>query len=231
MKRWLFAILSIPLFATGADFLATMGSAREQIKWTLGYASTVTDGVLADTSLNQFIREGIVTVAPLVAGIKAEQSFVTSYRVNKYALDTATLTVVSVFWQKNDSIKPLHLVPIGQWGEQTHRTTSGKNRFLKRPSYYDWTDDNIYLFPSPTSPVADTIKIIAFQKVAGIAVAGTLDSLPQVYRLPVYKYALWRTAGALQHPLTNHYWQDYQQSLAGVNAALNTRGRVATDTQ
>ena len=234
MMRYVLVLLLVLMAPSlmAADFLDDYLQVRKQIVRSLGYDSAVTAQPLDSITMNQFIREGAIAVAPLVRAKKSQQSFVTTAKTSDYSLDSLTISILSVWWQNDDSIRVLEYRPISTWRLLDHKTTLGVEYPFTKPSYYDYTDDKIYLYPVP-GVADDTIKMITIEKVNDISTtSGVLTAFPSAFRIPIFKYALWRTAAAVRHPMRNEFYQDYRASMADLNAALNLRGQSATtDTQ
>lgn len=226
MKRLLLVLLLLVVgsSAQAFDYLDSLRNYEVQVKVYLNVDTTNTTYITTG-ALDHLIHEAIVTNMVFMRGDKTtDATNVTSYRQNTYALDSLMSGVTGISWVKNDTVKSLLFVPQSRWYEMEHRQTVGqKDAFLKRPSYYDYDDDNVYLFPVP-SVVGDTIEIAGFQRVPDISTATDLGAIPQKYRTVIARCAAWLVAKAKQHPLAETYKQSYIEALAAVNSALNTRG-------
>ena len=215
MKKVLFILL---LFISGnimsADFVDDFGGYRSQIKRNLGHDTTSVSP--SDSAYNQFIRQAVIKVMPIIQGKKKSFSFITNYRDDSYDLDSTVNGIISVYWSKNDSIKTLLKAPKDQWytlKKDDENIVSQKSGYQNRPSYYDYIDDIIYLYPSPPRN-GDTIKYEAYTKVTNIDNAtDSLQAVPQKYRVAILEYATYLVAQSLQHPSANLYRQDFSESV------------------
>ena len=190
-------ILILFLFLAGnvgaADSLGTFGNYDAQVRSNLGLAATNTSFV-TDTVINQFVREGVVGILPLIKGEKREFVITTIHKQNTYATDSLMLDPISVEWSKGDSVKSLTYAPRGTWYQlEVEKNLLLKKDYRRRPSHFDFTEDNIFLCPTPVV-VGDTIKIIASAKLANIAAADSLISIPTKYRTMICDYATYRVA-------------------------------------
>lgn len=200
--------------ASAADFLSTFSEYRSQIRIKLNVSINNTT-YLSDSTIDQFVREGIVQIAPLLHGDRGVYAIPsgTQFRKDSYVLDTFVQGVQSVVISKNDTVKALLYVPKSRWYQMEHRSTSGqKDPYLKRPSYYDYYDNTLYLFPAPTL-TGDSIKVEVWRKIPNISTSPTLSNLHQSARLSVMKYAAWQAAQAKQHPLAPFLKAEYERSL------------------
>lgn len=208
-------------------YLDSLRNYRVQVLIYLNIDTTNTTYVTTG-ALDHLIREAIVTNMVLMRCDKTiDSTTVTKFRQNTYALDSLMLGVSSVEWSKNDSVKALMYVPRSHWYEMEDRSTVGQKNFAERPSYYDYDDDRVYLFPTPTV-VGDTIMITGWQGIGTIDTISAFSSIPQKYRAPIARCAAWLVVKAKQHPLTETYKKDYMELLATINAALNSRGQGGT---
>jgi len=215
----LVVLLSLSVGAMGAGGMyPTFAGAAIQIREKLGY-TTATSNIASDSACYNHIREGVLTVSPLVRAKQKSQSVTTTYRTQSYVLDTLTIGIDWVAWSKNDSTKSLLFVPRERWFEMEHKTTTSGTGFLKRPSYYDYTHDSvgmtIFLYPVPTlkDADADTILVMSHLRRGDLDTSITLTYLPEEYRSAVVKYATWKLAQARQHPSTEMFHQEYVEQI------------------
>jgi hypothetical protein len=174
---------------------------------------------MTDSVLNQLIREAVVTVNPIIHGYKTTKTFLTSFESSTYPLDSL-IGIMSVQWRHGDSIRSIVYMPREKWVElQNQNTWGADNPYLERPSVYDYTDDQITLFPVPTS--SDTIQIVGFQKIPNITIISQVSQIPQKYRVAILKYATWLVARAKQHPQALTFLNEYHESIAFLMAGLN----------
>lgn len=204
-----------------ADFCATFGNYDDQIKRKLGIDPADTT-LLPDTVTHDRVREAVIALMPIMQGDKITDSITTSYKQSHYSLDSLMEGVNYVIWSKNDSVKSLLYLPQNLWYQKEPRTTVGKKGYDLRPSYYDYTDDQIFLYPTPSN-AGDTIKIYGYASVSDIAAKDSLHIIPQKYRPTVLLYSTFLCAEAIGSPLTNSLYTQFQQMLDV------TRGRVVKE--
>jgi hypothetical protein len=128
---------------------------------------------------------------------------------------------MSAEWSKGgDSQKSLNYVPKPKWYEQAHRKTKGQSDgFLKRPSYYDFIDGTIFLGPPP-SVTGDTIRIVAWLKIADATGAMALTTIPMRFREAILNYATWMVAVSRSHPQAQSCYLQYVMSAQATGAEV-----------
>lgn len=214
--------------ASAGDFLKTGADYRREIKNIFGVSIDNTTWV-TDTTLNQLVRQAVVKVNPLMRGVKFKDTVVTNWQQSDYALDSM-IGVISVSWQKEDTIRPIVYAPLETWGSLQHQSTwGGDDPYLSRPTVYDVTDNQIMFFPPPTQ--TDTIEIVGFRKVYGIVTTSDFSAIPQAYRIPVLYYAAFLVAQSKQHPGTDRMLNEYNKAVSDVLMALNRRANAPTDSK
>ncbi len=206
-------LLAIPVWS--ADYADNFKQYRFQMKRKLGIDTSSVEP--SDTTLNQFVREAIIKVSPIIQSNKASFNFNTTFRSNSYSLDTAVTGILSVYWSKNDSIKTLIKAPMETWYtllSAEESMLSGKSAWQNRPSYYDYRDGYIVLFPTPIRN-GDTIRYDAFTKIKDIS-GPTVDltTIPQKYRVAIVEYATYLLAQNLQHSAGTLIKQDFDESVS-----------------
>lgn len=184
---------------------------------------TASSNYCTDAVAGTLIRESIMTLLPVIRGKKTTWSTATTYRQGTYSLDSAALGIAAVVWSLNDSLKSLVYVPKSKWYEMNHKSTSEKQDYLKRPSYYDYDDDNLYVFPVPTK-AGDTLRISGWQHVAGLGAATDLSSIPQAYRPVILSYAVYLFARGKSKQNAEMFYRDLQFTITLANLALNSHG-------
>lgn len=204
MKRIVLIVSTVVLFlstAQSADLLDKYRDYRYAIKQALGIDTAST--MYADTTLNQFIRLSQLHVSPLIRFRQKEFSVITTYKQNRYTLDTMITGIEVVEWKKIDSVKSLIYAPKNSWYQLPVKQSKDEpEAYARRPSYYDYTDSLIFLYPVPIE-VGDTIRILAWVKLPNVASDSlALIAIPIEYRDAVLKYATYKTAQSRQHPLT-----------------------------
>jgi len=200
-----------------SDFLDSFSEYTKQIRRNLGLSVTNTS-VMSDSSMHQIEREAVITLMPILKASTDEYYVVTTFRQNTYAMDSLFLGATSVQWSKNDSIKTLLYVPMEQWyqlGVSTNLST--KAGYDRRPSYYAYDDNYLYLYPTPVQ-TADSFFIQAWRRVPSIAALDSLHVIEQKYRPVICNYATWKVAAANNHPLMGVYWELVKPYLQATNA-------------
>lgn len=218
-KIILVAILLCPSAFAG-QYLSTFSAVRAQARAKLNVSSS--SAYLTDSTANQYIREGIIFINPMVMYDKEVKTFTSTFKQNTYSLDTMMIGVISVEFSKNDSVKTLKYVPRDMWFDQYPRSTVGEKGWEKFPAFFDYSDDQIFIYPTPTR-VGDTMKIYGWQRVGDIDTVSTLAKLPEAYRIAVMWYVIKEAAKARTDPRTASFEQSFAEAVAVVNSGLNRR--------
>ncbi len=216
MRKYLVILLLLASTSYSADILETFTDYRETIRRAFDVAIDDTD-YASDSTLNQFVR---ISVATLVKPIRSNKKIfidTTLFLTESYSLDSSITNIYGVYWKSEDSVVALDHVPVGQWsknlGDLKKFLAESDLPLSARPYYYDFTDDELLLYPVPVK-IGDTLKIMALRKVPSLAAVDSLATIPQDYRAPVFHYACYMLARAKQHPLTNNYKADFAESMA-----------------
>lgn len=214
MKKLLIALmlLAVGVMAT-EDYLGKYADYRNQIKRRFNVGVTVTTEPWSDTTLNQFVRDAVVHHSRLMRGPIFTDKIVSSADVGTYAMDTALVDILGVWWSKNDSTKSFLRVPREQWYTAKITPLAGKAAFDYRPSYYDWSDSLLWLYPVPDG-AGDTIVVQGWRRVPSIAASDNLSVIPQELRPTILDYVVWQIAMATSSPMVQMYMASYQQKLA-----------------
>ncbi len=220
MNRFIL-ILIIVLFAVsvqGADlFLDTFPDYRGAIKSALGL--DVGSSAYTDSTLNDFVRQSVYHITPSIQLRQKEFSFPTTYKNNRYALDTAIMEIIAVEWFAKDSLKSIIYAPKTSWYQlPVKQSKEEPEAYSRRPSYYDFTDSLIFLYPVPIV-VGDSIRILASTKLPNFNSIDTVDAIPIEYRLAVLKYATYLAARSRSHHFTQLFFQEYQETIANIRRA------------
>ena len=200
----------------GADFLDSFTEYRNQAKRNLNL-NIANTSYLSDSSWNQFIREGAVEIMNAVHGIKRIYTDSLLRGINVHALDTLVTNVVTVWWQKGDSIKALLPVPMSQWYQMEHKTCRAQRGFLARPSYYDNTEGKLFFYPTPMIN-GDTLKTLVSVDIPDIAASDSLDIIPKQYRTTVCDYATWKAASSRGNFQAGIYERKYLNGIAKIKS-------------
>lgn len=227
MKKIIVLFLLLAGSAQAGQFLETFAEVRAQVRAKLNINST--SSFLTDSTANQYIREGMLVVNPMVMFDKEVKTTVLTFKQNTYSLDTMLIGIISAEISRSDSVKTLKYVPRGEWYNQyVAPATAGKIGYEKWPSFFDYSDDQIFIYPTPTNPnLTDTLKIYGWQKVGSIDTVSTMTKMPEAYRVAVLDYVIYVAAKARSHPNTMLYYQDFQRDIAAINAAFNRKEAVS----
>ncbi len=220
MRKYLLIIL-LASSVQGADILENFKNYRHLIRQAFDVDTVDTD-FMDDSTLNQFVRISVITLTAPLQSNKKIFTDTTVFRQKQYALDSTIVTIYDVFWEKQDTIRPLAYMKVGNWskgiGDLKKFLADEGQSLEKRPYFYDFTDDEILLYPTPING-GDTIKIMALRKVPSLSAVDSLATVPQNYRAPIYHYACWLVARAKQHPLKEDYRLGYTEAIAFLRAS------------
>lgn len=209
--------------AYSADYADSFSEYRIQIKNNLNVKITNTTWI-SDSTLNDFIRASIIKVSPIVRSNKTQFKFTTRNLIGSYSLDTTVVGVIDVAWSSNNYLKVMMYAPKSIWYTFENKSTiDGKDVYAKRPSYYDYIDGTLFLYPVPTT-TGDTVVIDAYTKITSLSASDNLDDIPQVYRTAIVDYATYLAARSKQHPDRAMYYQNYLESVQLINQSVNRRG-------
>lgn len=227
MKKALILILLLASTVSGSTFLGTREDYYAQVRLKLGL-TVAASGLLTDTAASAFLSEAIVQIVPGDGYIKKVTTISTLRGVIGYAFDTTLVSVQNVWWHKSDTVKYLIHVS-GEFTEaQSHKSTIGtRDPLLRRPSYYQYTDDSLYLYPAP-SLTADNIYILGYHRIGDVTSTDTLTAIPEQYRTPILNYMVWAVSQSRGLPEANSYFQVLQWSLAKIGMKVAEGGAVET---
>lgn len=224
MKRWLLILLLLPI-SPSAEILDSIDDYAVEMRMALGFKTASTNN-LDDTTAHTFIRESFNKMTSMLRPIKRVETFTTSYRQNTYSLPDSVIGVISVYWRRGDSIKSLQYLPIDDWSRTIQEGTTGKQKGKdSRPTYYDYIDDKIFVYPAPTNwgGLVDTFRIVTWGRQVSLDTAKDLSQMPVQYRGAVLDYATMKAAVRRQHPFTQLFISLYQETMQALNASLNSR--------
>ncbi len=213
MKRiilvFLLSMFVCPI-VSAADYLETFVDYRWEMRRALGL-DTTSSGVLDDTTANQFVRQAVFQIIPILRPRFIEDTIATAANDNTYSLDTLTIGISSVQWRTGDSVKSLIYAPRAIWYQLSvnPNLASEENPYNKRPSYYDYADSQIFLYPIPAI-ANDSFYIMSWYKLPTAYAGDSLFQIPVQYRVAVLRYAVYLVAQSRRHPLTEIYLRDYQ---------------------
>lgn len=219
--RILLTLLVFSLFAlpvASADlFLSNFLKYRHTIRTSLGLDTS--SAAFSDTTLNDFVRQATYHITPTTQFRQRQFSFATTYKQNTYVLDTAIMQIIAVEWFNVDSIKSIIYAPKTSWYQLPVKQSKNETkRYARLPSYYDFTDSLIFLYPVPII-VGDSIRILASTKLPDFNSKDTLTMVPIEYRDAILKYATYLAARSRSHPLTQLFYQEYQETIVNIRQA------------
>jgi len=226
MKKFLFMFLVLCCSTQGAGLFEDFTSVNAQVRGKLGLAATDTV-TISDTVIHQFAREALLTINVNFQGIVKRDTLYPSYYQNTYELDSLTAEVISVFWQKQDSLKSISYLPKGQWYEQKVELLKGKEGFEVRPSFYDveFIDSAtvlLLLFPTPVIPL-DTIFIVSYVAFTpDIRTTTSLSGLNRRLQTPVVNLTAYLCAVHLSSPKAEMLYRDFLFSIGGTKSVAPT---------
>ena len=211
----IFSLFALPVFSADL-FLNNFQKYRHSIRTSLGLDTNST--AILDTTLNDFVRQSVYHITPTTQFRQREFSFETTYKNNKYKLDTSIMEIITVEWFNLDSLKTIIFAPRNSWYQLPIKQTADEPAaYSRRPSYYDYTDSIIFLYPVPI--LVDSIRILASTKLPDFNVKDTLGIVPIEFRDAVLRYATYLAARSRQHPLTQLFWREYQEAIANTRRA------------
>lgn len=218
------ALIFLLSVSVRADVLDSLSHYRTAIRMRLGFSTTST--ALTDTLLNTHIRFAAVQVNNEVGGYRVSRSFVTAPFTDSYSFDS-TIAPQSITIKKYDTVKSLNYKPMSEWSSVEHQKTTGQaNGYLKRPSYYDYIDGRLFIFPAPY--LIDTIRVIGVQKVLNAQTAQAITQIPERYRNLVLLLATVYVAQSRQHPMFPLIQGEYQRAIASLVGADGANKATAT---
>ena len=225
--RILLILLVFSLFAlpvASADVLEVFEQYRHGIKQSLGL--DITSSAIADTTLNEYVRRAVLQIIPLLKPRLIEDLIITAANENIYSLDTLTLGISSVQWRRKDSAKSLIYAPREVWYQLSVKPNlaSEENLYNQRPSYYDYADSQIFLYPIPTI-ANDSFYIMSWYKLPTAFEDDSLFQIPVQYRTAILGYATYLAGRSRQHPLTEIFYRDYQEIVAILKQAYSREYR------
>lgn len=214
--------------AFGSDILESLADYRFTIRQQLNIPLSDTNQ-LNDSTLNNLVRLSAVLMVPSIKGDVFETTFVTVRGVSRYRVDSLFIGVFHAEWNKGDSIKSFLYLPKQLWYEKEVTNLKAKQGYESRPSYYDYVQDLIFLYPPPHH-YDDTIRVMGWKKVPPIATMNALTVIPVEYRPAVMSRALYMAARSIQSPLTNDLKDDFAFVLMETKRNLQVQGSANATT-
>jgi hypothetical protein len=182
--------------------------------------TTSSSGYLNDTTGALAYNEAVTAILPINQGVKRITKIVLTYQQDTYPLDTTLIGIIGVRWSKADSAKSLRYVPVNMWAEQEHNTTIGKSGLLKRPSFYDYTDSLLVVFPPPTLTTGDTLEVWGWHRLAHVDSNSVTTQIPEKYRVAVLYHMVWNIAKARQDPRLQLFKDELDWALANIGLKM-----------
>ena len=227
MKKILFTLCLLLICGNilSSDFCETFEDYEWRIKGKLNLDTAST--AISDTIMHQHIREAVIKVLPMIRGIKSIDTILTTANAGAYSLDSTVVGVLNVEWFKEDSLKTMLYSPKSGWYQYVVKGLSGKKGYEKRPSYYDYIDNLLFMFPIPISG-GDSIEVSVYRKVNSISALDSLVLIPQKYRVAILEYATFLAASSIQSPLMAIFEKSFKESVATLRsegANVTTSGK------
>jgi len=214
MKRITILFMFILLGYSASDagqFLATTTDVAWQVRRKFDVDTSSTSKFLSADVANALTREAIVTVNPLLRGIKSVDTVLMVGLQDTYTLDTLTLGVSSVEWINSANTRKITYRPRASWGDgKSDASLLGEEN--PKPQHFDYTETELTFYPPPIK-TGDTMIVSCWKRVGDIDTVTVLTFMPEAYRVVVMKYVTWAVALAKQHPLVEMYWRDYESTL------------------
>lgn len=226
MKKYIYTLVFLLLAVSPrAEILDSLRHYSVEMRYSLGYTSSSSNS-LTDTVAHTLVREAVNRMTALLRPIKRVETFTTSYRQSSYGLPDSALGVISVYWRKGDSIKTLQYLPIEEWSRTVAtKTDENKDGQGSRPSYYDYIEDSVFVYPAPTNwgGLVDTFRVVTWGRINNLSSASDLSEIPVQYRPAVLDYATMKAAARRQHPFTEMFINLYRETMQSLNTSLNAR--------
>ena len=218
MKKILLILLffSVVPKINAAGFLGTFIDYRHEIRRTLGY-DTTSSGVLDDTTANQFVRQAVFQVFPILNPRIEDWKILLSGVVDgQYSLDTLTINVLGVNVRKGDTVVSLTYAPRDVWSQLNIEPllANVQNRWSKRAGYYDWADSIIYFYPVPD--LTDSAFVLVSLRIPNIITTDNMGLVPPEYRIVILRYATYLAARRVGHVLLESFYRDYQEIMVSL---------------
>jgi len=218
MRRLLTIVVFMVIAGSArAEILSTVAGAMYRARADLNVDTTDTE-YLSNAEAGHRIKEAVSLINRLVGDNRTNTTIPMAINTYVYHLPDSSAadtlnrwweSIVSVQFVRADTIKTLLRVPRAMWYEKDHQFSKGSKGLLAHPSYYDYYDDSLYVFPVPSR--VDTLTVTTTDKITSLNAITTLISIDEVYRPAIVKYVVYETAKARQHPMVLLYKQDYER--------------------
>lgn len=192
--------------ARSADYMDSLGKVESLVKQNLGMQSN-TSG-LADSLVALYVREGLVVLAPAVATRPFRDTITTTQYLMDYSLDSQMIEITKAFWKKKDTLVPVRYLPSDSFDYKfgASYTLAGKTGILAHPSYFDWVQGRMTLYPVPYI-TGDTIIIDGLAKIKNVMLdTGLMTQIAVSYRPLIAAYATMRCASSLGRDDKAAWW-------------------------
>ena len=219
MKRLILLLVllgTIPVQA--ASWLDARDDYAVAARVKLGIATGST-GYLSDSTASLLFNEAVTAILPVNRGIKRITKIVTSVYQDTYALDTTLIGIEGVRWTKRDSVKSLMYLPVSKWN-QPHDETGGQTSTLNRPSFYDYTDSLLVVYPCPSYPGGDTLEVWGWHRLGNTDTDTLPTKIYERYRVAILYHMVWNFAKSRQDPRTQIFFDELQWALVNIGMKM-----------
>ena len=226
IKKYLLIAIIILLASTncfsGDPYLSGFDEIKQHVLMNMGWDIS-NSTLVGDSAFNMFIRMAVCEVSDYLRGDESSEIITSVADQNTYTLDSTIIGIWAVNMNWGDSTKALIHYPMDKWEELvSNKTLEGKSGYQARPTYYDYDQDNIYLYPTPVVN-SDSIMVRHWKEVSGL---GSLDSIPNVdmiYRTTIVRHVVWNIALARTDDRTASYEKAYNDALNKTKELLALR--------
>ena len=232
MKHWLLFLLFLMLLApsvSAGSWLDTRTDYYTAARVKMGFKTTST-GALTDTAASLLWNEAVAMILPVNRGIKRLTTIVTSYRESTYALDSTLIDIEAVWFDSVGIIKPMKYLPVRFWRDQPHINADGTpNPFLARPSFFDYTDSVLIIYPTPGQTTKDTMTVMGWHRLADVDTVTVSGVIPEMYRLAILYHMVWNHAKARGDNRVGAFKEELSLALNQIGLKLTRGGQVVAD--
>ena len=220
-------ILGIPGVVSAGSWLDTRAKYYTAMRMKLGYVATAS-GLAPTAHCSLLWSEAASIILPINKGIKKLTEVVTSYRQATYTLDSTIIDIEAVFYDSSGMLKPLEYLPIKLWGKVPHLETGGTpNPELARPSFYDYTDSVLLIYPTQTGHTwKDTLTIVAWHRLDGVDTVTVSRDIPEQYRAAILYHMVWNHAKARKDSRAEEFRAELALALSQIGLKLLAGGQV-----
>lgn len=215
----IFLTVIFVLFATVAfsaeDYLDSLQEYSAVISQNLNISTSSSS--CPDSMKFRSVRSAAIVVAQAIYGNFVLDTVVATANDYDYGIDSV-LKIKYVTFKNTDTVLPLTYAPMVEWRNlKIKKTLSGQAGALAHPSFYDW--DNGYLFLYPTPSVADTFIVYGYGKLINIIGDSTFVTNLEVNYRPALE-ACATSLTALKLKMYDDYtawWAVFEKEVALIN--------------